>query len=155
MCHCSLTLDILNLGRVPGRGLVSMCHCNFTLDISNHSRWSPSEHGFTVRPVYKCDFSRATQCNFDRAEVATSCHFIGAILVQFVSARPFRQTKVVLLLKSETATQSHRFSYVTSQTAAIICTKFALKSQLVYTRDFEVATSVRQKLYIARQKSPV
>ena len=36
------------------------------------------------------------------------------------------------------------------------CTKIALKSQLVYTRDFEVATSARQKLHcIAQQKSPV
>ena len=34
----------------------------------------------------KYDFSRATQCNFVRAEVATSCDFI-AILAQFVSAK--------------------------------------------------------------------
>ena len=49
------------------------------------------------------------------------------------------QTKAVRLLKSETATQSHRISWVVSQTAAINCTKIVLKSQLVYMCDFEVA----------------
>ena len=38
-----------------------------------------------LRSVYKGDFVAATQCNFCRAEDATSCDFI-AILVQFVSA---------------------------------------------------------------------
>ena len=42
---------------------------------------------------------------------------------------------------------------------AINCTKIALKSQLVYTGDFEVAASARQKLHfkikIVREKSPV
>ena len=40
--HCKILLfrtpDILNLDRVPGRGLVSVYHCNFTLDISNLDR---------------------------------------------------------------------------------------------------------------------
>ena len=62
-------------------------------------------------------------------------------LVKFVRARLFRS-----LLKGETAAQSHRVSWVASQTAGINCTKIAMKSQLVYTRDFEVATSTRQKL---------
>ena len=40
---------------------------------------------FLLRPVYTGDFYRATQCNFCRGEVATSCNFIAS-LVQFVSA---------------------------------------------------------------------
>ena len=36
--YYNVTLDISNLGRVPGRGLVSVFHCNFTLDISNLGR---------------------------------------------------------------------------------------------------------------------
>ena len=44
-------------------------------------------------------FCRATQCNFCRAEVATSCDFI-AILVQFVSKkRLFRKQKLRACLK--------------------------------------------------------
>ena len=39
----------------------------------------------TKRPVYTGDFVAATQCNFCRAEVATSHDYI-AFLVQFVSA---------------------------------------------------------------------
>ena len=42
------------------------------------------------------DLCRATQCNFCRAEVATSCDFI-AILVQFVSAKRQYTTKVTML----------------------------------------------------------
>ena len=55
----------------------------------------------------------ATQCNFCRAEVATSYDFI-AILVQFVSvnvrSRLLLKQKALCLLKSETTTQSHRVS---------------------------------------------
>ena len=36
-------------------------------------------------PFTKAIFAAATQCNFCRAEVATSCNFV-AILVQFVRA---------------------------------------------------------------------
>ena len=64
-------------------------------------------------------------------------------VVQFVIARLFRKQKLCACSKGETAT--YRVSRVVSQTAAINCTKTALKSQLVYTRDFEVSTLVRQK----------
>ena len=58
----------------------------------------------------------------------------------------------MFLFKSETATQNNRVLCVASQTTAINCTKIALKSQLVYARGFEVATSARQKLHrVARQ----
>ena len=67
----------------------------------------------TLSSVYmrkSCTFS---QCNFCRAEFATSCDFI-AFLVQFVSAKrqctSISKTKAVRLLKSETAAQSHRVS---------------------------------------------
>ena len=46
----------------------------------------PKSHKKILRPVYTGDFCRATQCNFCRAEVATSCDLI-AILVQFVGAK--------------------------------------------------------------------
>ena len=65
--------------------------------------------------------------------------------MQFVSEKKvhvYFVEKAVRLLKSENATQSHHVSSVASQTAAINCTQnIALKSQLVYTREFEVATS--------------
>ena len=64
---------------------------------------------FILRPVYTGDFCRsnsmqlnATQCNFCRAEVATSCDF-SAILVQFVSVkvstRPFLKQKLCVCEK--------------------------------------------------------
>ena len=63
------------------------------------------------------------------------CQPQASLYVYFVN-----KLKAVRLLKSEIATQSHRVSGVASQTAAINCSKIALKSQVVYTRDFEVGT---------------
>ena len=78
------------------------------------------------RPVYTGDFCRVTQCNFCRAEVATSCDF-SAILVLFVSAKrqwtSISWTKAVRLLESELPLKSHRVPRVAAETAAINCTK--------------------------------
>ena len=59
--------------------------------------------------------------------------------MQNVSARP----KAGRLLKSETAAQSHRFSWVTYETDAINCTKMALKLQL--QRD-KICTELHDKI---------
>ena len=53
------------------------------------------------------------------------------------------KTKPVRLRCSETAAQSYRVLEI----AAINCMKIALKSQLVYTCDIEVAASARKKLH--------
>ena len=111
--------------------------------------------------VYTGDFCRSTQCNFRRAEFASSCDFIAIFSVVYqcktsVHVYFVKQKLCAWRLKSETATESHCVSWVASQTAAINCTKIVVKSQLFYTGDFEAATSTRQKLHcIVRQKSPV
>ena len=101
------------------------------------------------RPLYTGDFCCTTECNFGCTEVATSSLFIS-ILMQFVSARLFLKqklctcSKVKLLLKK---LKSQCFVSNAPQITAKNCIKIALKSQLVYTHNLEVATLVRQKLH--------
>ena len=90
-------------------------------------------------------FVAATQCNFFRAEVATSCDLI-AILVQFVGAN----VSTRLFLKS--CVSAKKWNYYSKSPCFMSCIsyrgeklpKISLKSQLIYTSDFIVATSARQ-----------
>ena len=72
----------------------------------------------------------------------------AAISSRFSSldARLFRKQKLCDCSKVNCCSKS-RVSRVASQTATINCTKIALKSQPVYTRDFEVETLAQQKLH--------
>ena len=86
-------------------------------------------------PFIQAIFVSQRQCNFCRAEVAASCDFI-AILVQFVGAKH----QYMSISKSSCFTMS----CISNRGDKLHLNP---TTQLVYTRDFEVATSALQKLH--------
>ena len=119
--------------------------------------WMPTDIQVTLRTCVKARLHRrflsqqlnATQCNFCRAKVATSCDFIP-ISVQFVSVK----VSTRLLLKQKLCAYKKvkiLLKVTVFRELYLIPRDKLLKShqnrRVVYMCDFEVATLTRQKLH--------